>query len=73
MQIITFSFNRSLQLDTLLYSVLSHWKSPAFTLDVVYNTSSKEHQKGYDKLIEKMETQPHIAFHKEQEFVGGGY
>lgn len=73
MQIIAFSFNRSLQLDTLLSSVLNHWKSPAFTLDVVYNTSSNEHQKGYDKLIEKMKMQPQIAFHKEQLYVGGGY
>lgn len=65
LQIIVFSFNRALQLDTLLCTMLEHWKQPAFELDVVYNSSSDEFQKGYDLLVRKMSDKAFIRFHKE--------
>lgn len=66
-QVIVFSFNRALQLDTLLCTMLEHWKQPSFELDVVYNTSSLDFQNGYDMLIEKMSNNPFIHFHKEEQ------
>lgn len=64
-QIIVFSFNRALQLDTLLCTMLEHWKSPAFNLDVVYNTTTPDYQRGYDILINKLSSYENIKFHKE--------
>lgn len=66
LQIIVFSFNRALQLDTLLATMLEHWKSPKFTLDVIYNTSSPDYQKAYNLLISKMKPYSNIKFHKEE-------
>lgn len=71
LQIIVFSFNRALQLDTLLYTMLEHWKSPDYQLDVVYNSSSADFQKGYDILIRKLSSHSFIHFHKEQETAHG--
>ncbi len=67
LQVIVFSFNRALQLDTLLHTMLEHWKSPDYQLDVVYNSSSNDFQKGYDRLIRKLSRYSFIHFHKEQE------
>lgn len=40
-QIIIFSFNRAIQLDTLLTSILKHWKAPSqYELNIIYNTTS---------------------------------
>lgn len=52
-QIIVFSFNRALQLDTLLSSLLKRCKSPECQIDVVYNYSTKEFEDGYKLLKEK--------------------
>lgn len=65
LQIIVFSFNRALQLDTLLDTLLEHWKAPVFELDVVYNTSSRDFQKGYESLIAKYCSVSNVRFHKE--------
>lgn len=65
-QIIIFSFNRAIQLDTLLYSIKKYWKSPYYEIDVVYNCSSDSFQKGYDYLIQKYSADRMISFHKEQ-------
>ena len=52
-QIIIFSFNRALQLDTLLRSLVMHWKSPDYCVDIIYNSSDDFFQNGYDILIGK--------------------
>jgi hypothetical protein len=51
-QIIIFSFNRALQLDTLIASIAEKWQAPKYKIDVIYNTSDKDFQKGYDKDVE---------------------
>lgn len=63
-QIIPFSFNRAMQLDTLLSSLLEHWKSPDFHVDVIYNSSSEKFEEGYIKL-KKEYLGNNISFHKE--------
>ena len=65
LQIIIFSFNRAMQLDTLLTSFCKHWKSPSYQVDVIYNTSDKYFQKGYQRLMEKFGKSETILFHKE--------
>lgn len=71
LQIIVFSFNRAIQLDTLLTSFLKHWKSGSFNLDIVYNTSNREYQEGYDLLIAKSKRYKEVIhFYKEGKFLG---
>lgn len=65
-QIVVFSFNRALQLDTLLCTMQEHWKRPDYQLSVVYNTSNEFYQQGYDLLINKMSIHDNIRFYKEQ-------
>ena len=65
LQIIIFSFNRALQLDTLLTSIIEKWQAPEYNIDIVYNTSDNEFQKGYDILIEKYRNNNTIVFNKE--------
>ena len=64
-QIIIFSFNRALQLDTLIASIAEKWQAPKYKIDVIYNTSDKDFQKGYDILVEKYKANPHVVFNKE--------
>ena len=52
-QIIVFSYNRAMQLDTLLYSLYEHWKYPRIVVDVVYNFSNEEFDTAYDLLKKK--------------------
>lgn len=65
LQIIIFSFNRALQLNTLLNSLKELWLKPDYHIDIVYNTSHDDYQKGYDKLINKYLLDKSILFHKE--------
>lgn len=65
LQIIIFSFNRAIQLDALIASYKRFWKTPVCKIDVVYNTSSADFQRGYDKLIERYASDHNIEFHKE--------
>lgn len=65
LQIIIFSFNRALQLDTLIMSITRRWQSPVYNIDIVYNTSDCEFQKGYDLLIKKYRQNKNIFFYKE--------
>lgn len=51
-QIIVFSFNRTLQLDALLSSIKQYWTNTEYQLSVLYNTSNKEYQTGY-KILEE--------------------
>lgn len=50
LQIIIFSFNRAMQLDTLLRSVYKHFKFDNYRVEVLYNTSDRDFEKGYDLL-----------------------
>lgn len=61
-QIIIFSFNRALQLDTLLSSLNEYWKNPNYQIDVLYNTSDADFEKGYNILLKKY---TNVSFHKE--------
>lgn len=36
LQIIIFSFNRAIQLDTLLSSFVEYWKNPSYQVDIIY-------------------------------------
>ena len=64
LQIIIFSFNRAIQLDALLTSYRQFWKNSRTKVDVIYNTSKEEFQKGYDILVSKWSS-GEILFHKE--------
>lgn len=67
LQIIIFSFNRAIQLDTLLTSFCEHWKSPTYHIDVIYNTSNEFFQEGYRLLMGKFNSNININFHKESD------
>lgn len=65
LQIIIFSFNRALQLDTLIDSLMENWKEPMFHIDILYNTSNEKFQQGYNHLIKKCSSYNNIKFHNE--------
>ena len=65
LHIIIFSFNRALQLDTLLTSLIQNWKAPEYKIDVIYNTTDYDYQKGYNLLIDKYKKYTNIVFNKE--------
>jgi hypothetical protein len=65
LQIVIFSFNRALQLDTLITSIIEKWQLPQYNIDVIYNTSDNDFQKGYDLLVKKYNTKTNIVFNKE--------
>lgn len=65
LQIIVFSFNRPMQLDTLLSSLVENWVFPIFKLDVIYNDSNDAFQRGYDLLISKFSHKANMRFHRE--------
>ena len=65
LQIIVFSFNRALQLNTLLCSMTRCIEPENYTVDILYNVSSAEFAKGYDKLKECNKSNNHIHFIKE--------
>jgi len=64
LHIIIFSFNRALQLDTLLDSLVQNWKSPEYFISVIYNTSDDDYERGYQIVQEKFSPFP-VAFCKE--------
>lgn len=49
-KIIVFSYNRAMQLQALLESIQQFWKVYSYSVDVIYNTSNQEFEKGYDIL-----------------------
>lgn len=65
LDIIIFSFNRAMQLETLLSSIRRYWKKPVYNIVVIYNTSNNEFQRGYDILIHDY---PGYVFIKEKFF-----
>lgn len=64
LQIIIFSFNRALQLDTLLTSLVECWIVPDYCVDVLYNTTDEEYEEAYQKVRNKFVSYP-ITYHKE--------
>ncbi len=63
-QIIAFSFNRAMQLDTLLTSLIEKWKSPEYKIDVIYNYSNESFGDGY-KLLRKRFDENIVNLHRE--------
>lgn len=63
LQIIIFSYNRALQLDTLLSSIYDNWETPNYQINVLYNTSNNDFEEGYNILKEKYKD--NIIFYKE--------
>lgn len=72
MQIVIFSYNRAIQLDTLITSLKKHWQSPEYHIDVLYNTSNDLYHQGYSLLMDKFKSE-NISFCKEQSPKGHGY
>lgn len=63
-QIIAFSFNRAMQLDTLLSTLIENWESPEYKIDVIYNYSTDDFGKGYEVLSQKFQ-EKNVTLHKE--------
>ena len=66
MQIIVFSYNRAMQLSALIHSFLRWWNGGDYRIDVIYNTSSDEYEKGYALLRDMLYSNMDIEFQKEQ-------
>lgn len=66
MQIIIYSFNRAMQLSALIDSINSNWIGGGnLTIDIIYNSSNAEFEKGYTILKESLALNTNIVFHKE--------
>lgn len=63
---IIFSKDRAMQLDAFLQSYFEYVQN-ASTVKVLYHTSSIEHEKSYQDLVEIYKSQP-VEFHKEGNF-----
>lgn len=62
-RIIIFSFNRAMQLDALLNSLVSYWERPCFDVHVLYRASSISFQNGYERLKGLYSS---VCFHQEK-------
>jgi hypothetical protein len=69
-QIVIFSFNRAMQLDYLLKSILLRFKSPKFKIAIIYHTTGY-HKKGYEKLRAKYYDNKDISFHERKRQIFG--
>lgn len=66
MQIIIYSFNRAMQLSALIDSINSNWIGGGnLSIDVIYNSSNAEFEKGYEILKNSLACKTYIVFHKE--------
>lgn len=65
-QIIIFSFNRAMQLNTLLCSMTRQIEFRDYKVDILYNVSSDIFAQGYNKLIKDNILNEHIHFIKEK-------
>lgn len=63
---VIFSFNRALQLDYLIKSILDKFKIDDYEIVVLYHTTG-QHKYGYDKLIEKYKDYKNISFVERKE------
>jgi hypothetical protein len=59
--IIIFSFNRAIQLDLLLKSIITRFKLPDYKITIIYHATGK-HDVGYKKIISKYEKFLNISF-----------
>ena len=66
--IIIFSFNRAMQLNALLSSMLSAWRDMEIDIKVLFNYSNKDFLQGYQHLIKSFEQIENITFLKEEEY-----
>ncbi len=64
LHIIIFSYNRALQLDTLLTSLFEKWEAPEYCVDVIYNTSGDGFEAAYQQVQKKYSHYP-VAYHRE--------
>ena len=60
-QIIIFSFNRAMQLDALLRSIVTYWKAHP-QISIIYNTSDELYEEGYKILRNNYQ----VDFYKEK-------
>lgn len=65
-QIVVFSFDRALQLQTLLNSIIQKWKEPEYKVDVLYNTSCGKFEDSYQSLAASYSTRGNIVFNREE-------
>ncbi|REC51738.1 hypothetical protein DRF68_05495 [Candidatus Chryseobacterium massiliae] len=63
---IIFSYNRAMQVDYLLFTILNRLKIPDYSTVILYHTTG-DHHLGYKKLIEKYKTYPNISFVERKE------
>lgn len=63
---IIFSYNRAMQLDYLLQSILDKFKVSDYEIAVIYHTTG-EHSKGYQLLIENYKKYNFIKFYERKE------
>lgn len=63
---IIFSYNRAMQLDYLLQSILDKFKVENYEVAVIYHTTG-EHSKGYQLLIENYKKYNFIKFYERKE------
>ena len=62
-RIVIFSFNRAMQLEALLNSLVNYWEQPYFDVHVLYRASSNSFQNGYERLMGLF---PSVWFHQEK-------
>lgn len=63
---VIFSYNRAMQLDYLLQSILEKYKVEQYDVAIIYHTTG-EHAKGYQLLIENFKDYPFIKFYERKE------
>lgn len=63
---IIFSYNRAMQLDYLLKSILDRFKIDNYSIAIIYHTTN-DHHKGYEFLKKKYKDYQFIKFHERKE------
>jgi hypothetical protein len=61
MLLIIFSYNRAIQLDFLLKSIIKRFKLPDYKIVIIYHTTGA-HKEGYQKLKNKYNSFPNMSF-----------
>lgn len=65
--IVIFSFNRAMELDTLVQSIIKYWETSDLRIFVIYNTTDEPYEKGYQLLQERIKGKIDILFLKESQ------
>ncbi len=66
--IIVFSFNRAMQLDALIHSIIEYWDVTKIKIVVIYNTTNDFYEQGYKLLQENIKEKKYIHLLKETEY-----